>query len=76
MNIVRQLCLEYAFDKIATLNQDTPYDYNSVMQYNKYAFSKNDKPTMEPYPDPNVPFGTTTEMSKNDILRVNRLYQC
>ncbi|XP_076157830.1 hatching enzyme 1.2-like [Alosa pseudoharengus] len=68
--------LEYAFDKIATLNQNTPYDYNSVMQYHKYAFSKNNQPTMQPYPDPNVPFGTATEMSKNDILRVNRLYQC
>ncbi|XP_048112706.1 hatching enzyme 1.2-like [Alosa alosa] len=68
--------LEYAFDKIATLNQDTPYDYNSVMQYHKYAFSKNNQPTMQPYPDPNVPFGTATEMSKNDIFRVNRLYQC
>ncbi|XP_063052442.1 hatching enzyme 1.2-like [Engraulis encrasicolus] len=68
--------LEYAFDKIATLNQGTPYDYNSVMQYHKYAFSKNGEPTMEPYPDPNVPFGTATEMSENDILRVNRLYKC
>ncbi|XP_035521078.1 high choriolytic enzyme 1-like [Morone saxatilis] len=26
---------EYAFDKINTLNQGTPYDYNSVMQYSK-----------------------------------------
>ncbi|XP_031421110.1 low choriolytic enzyme-like [Clupea harengus] len=68
--------LEYAFDKIATLNQGTPYDYNSVMQYHKYAFSKNNQPTMVPYPDPNVPFATATEMTKNDILRVNRLYKC
>ncbi|KAL2093939.1 hypothetical protein ACEWY4_011251 [Coilia grayii] len=68
--------LEYAFDKINTLNQGTPYDYNSVMQYHKYAFSKNGQPTMQPYPDPNVPFGEGKEMSKNDILRVNRLYQC
>ncbi|XP_063052790.1 hatching enzyme 1.2-like [Engraulis encrasicolus] len=68
--------LAYAFDKIATLNQGTPYDYNSVMQYHKYAFSKNGQPTMQPYPDPNVPFGTAKEMSKNDILRLNRLYKC
>lgn len=26
---------EYAFDKINTLNLNTPYDYNSVMQYHK-----------------------------------------
>uniref|UniRef100_A0A3Q2VN40 Metalloendopeptidase n=1 Tax=Haplochromis burtoni TaxID=8153 RepID=A0A3Q2VN40_HAPBU len=25
----------YAFDKINTLNQNTPYDYNSVMQYHR-----------------------------------------
>ncbi|KAM9352314.1 uncharacterized protein ABDE67_007168 [Symphorus nematophorus] len=67
---------EYAFDKINTLNQGTPYDYNSVMQYSKYAFSKNNQPTMLPIPDPNVPFGTATEMSQNDITRLNRLYNC
>ena len=35
------LCLyasgwEYNFDKINTLNLDTPYDYNSVMQYHRF----------------------------------------
>ncbi|XP_011471119.1 astacin like metallo-protease isoform X1 [Oryzias latipes] len=68
--------LEYAFDKLNTLNLDTPYDYNSVMQYHRYAFSANNRPTMEPYPDPNVPFGTATQMSNNDITRLNRLYKC
>ncbi|XP_051238549.1 high choriolytic enzyme 1-like [Dicentrarchus labrax] len=67
---------EYAFDKINTLNQGTPYDYNSVMQYSKYAFSKNNQPTMVPIPDSNVDFGTATEMSQNDITRLNRLYNC
>ncbi|XP_067446894.1 hatching enzyme 1.2-like [Thunnus thynnus] len=68
--------LAYAFDKINTLNQNTPYDYNSVMQYHRYAFSANSKPTMEPIPNANVEFGTGTQMSKNDILRLNRLYKC
>ncbi|XP_076018774.1 hatching enzyme 1.2-like [Genypterus blacodes] len=67
---------EYAFDKISTLNQNTPYDYNSVMQYHKYGFSGNGKPTMVPIPNPNVQFGTGTQMSQNDIARVNRLYKC
>ncbi|XP_046720552.1 high choriolytic enzyme 1-like isoform X2 [Silurus meridionalis] len=67
---------EHNFNKKATLNQDTSYDYNSVMQYHKTAFSKNGLPTMIPIPDPNVPFGTATEMNNNDISRVNRLYQC
>ncbi|XP_037538433.1 high choriolytic enzyme 1 [Nematolebias whitei] len=68
--------LAYAFDKLNTLNMNTPYDYNSVMQYHRYAFSANNQPTMVPIPDPNVPFGTATQMSKNDIDRLNRLYKC
>ncbi|XP_042266823.1 hatching enzyme 1.2-like [Thunnus maccoyii] len=67
---------EYNFDKINTLNQNTPYDYTSIMQYHRYAFSGNGKPTMQPIPNANVDFGTSTEMSKNDILRLNRLYKC
>ncbi|KAM4573553.1 high choriolytic enzyme 1-like [Odontesthes bonariensis] len=68
--------LAYAFDKINTLNMNTPYDYNSVMQYHRYAFSANNKPTMVPIPNPNVAFGTATQMSNNDITRLNRLYKC
>lgn len=29
--------MKYNFDKIATLNQGTSYDYNSVMQYHRYV---------------------------------------
>ncbi|XP_028304058.1 high choriolytic enzyme 1-like [Gouania willdenowi] len=67
---------EYAFDKLNTLNLNTPYDYNSVMQYHKYAFSGNNQPTMVPIPNANVPFGKATQMSQNDITRLNRLYKC
>ncbi|KAM9494297.1 high choriolytic enzyme 1-like [Clarias gariepinus] len=68
--------MKYNFDKINTLNQGTPYDYNSVMQYHRTAFSKNGLPTMEPIPYSNVAVGLATEMSQNDIIRINRLYQC
>ncbi|KAB5526048.1 hypothetical protein PHYPO_G00147220 [Pangasianodon hypophthalmus] len=68
--------MKYNFDKIATLNQGTPYDYGSVMQYYRTAFSKNGQPTMEPIPDSNVVIGLAREMSQNDIIRLNRLYQC
>ncbi|CAL8404404.1 unnamed protein product [Boreogadus saida] len=67
---------KYNFNKLNTLNQGTPYDYSSVMQYERYAFSKNDQPTMIPIPNPNVPFGGSQEMSKNDIIRINNLYKC
>ncbi|XP_053178954.1 low choriolytic enzyme-like [Scomber japonicus] len=67
---------EDQFEKVKTRNLGTPYDYNSVMQYESDYFSKNGKPTMIPIPDPNVPIGKATKMSPNDILRVNRLYRC
>ncbi|KAI4800731.1 hypothetical protein KUCAC02_007107, partial [Chaenocephalus aceratus] len=65
----------YAFDKINTLNLNTPYDYNSVMQYHRYAFSRNNKPTMVPIPNANVEFDTANQMSRNDISRLNTLGQ-
>lgn len=65
---------EHNFDKVQTNNLGTPYDYNSVMQYGRFAFSRNRQPTIVPIPDPNVAIGEATEMSANDILRVNRLY--
>ncbi|XP_075994320.1 hatching enzyme 1.2-like [Genypterus blacodes] len=68
--------MEHNFRKIATLNQGTSYDYNSVMQYHRTAFSKNNQPTMVPYPNPNVSFGNAREMSRNDIARLNTLYRC
>ncbi|GLD58468.1 high choriolytic enzyme 1-like protein [Lates japonicus] len=68
--------MEHNFRKIATLNQGTPYDYNSVMQYHKYAFSRNNQPTMLPIPNSNVSFGNAKEMSRNDIARLNTLYKC
>ncbi|KAM6973287.1 high choriolytic enzyme 1-like [Aplochiton taeniatus] len=68
--------MKYNFNKIATLNQGTSYDYNSVMQYEKYAFSKNNRPTMVPIPNSNIALGRATQMSRNDIDRLNRLYQC
>ncbi|XP_076829818.1 low choriolytic enzyme-like [Brachyhypopomus gauderio] len=67
---------KHNFDKIDTLNQGTSYDYNSVMQYHKTAFSKNGQPTMVPIPNSNVAIGQATQMSQNDITRLNRLYKC
>ncbi|XP_036440041.1 low choriolytic enzyme-like isoform X2 [Colossoma macropomum] len=73
-NIIEDM--KYNFDKINTLNQGTPYDYNSVMQYFNTAFTKNGLPTMIPIPDNNVVIGQATEMSQNDIIRLQRLYEC
>ncbi|KAG7455381.1 hypothetical protein MATL_G00256030 [Megalops atlanticus] len=67
---------QHNFNKVNTTNLRTPYDYNSVMQYGRDFFSKNGKPTMIPIPDKNVEIGKAKKMSPNDILRVNRLYEC
>lgn len=44
--------------------------------HNRFAFSSNREPTIVPIPDNNVAIGRATQMSPNDILRVNRLYRC
>lgn len=66
---------EYNFHKVNTLNQETPYDYSSVMHYNRLAFSKdNSSSTMEAVPNSSTAFGTATQMNQNDIDRINLLY--
>ncbi|XP_067258340.1 six-cysteine containing astacin protease 1 [Chanodichthys erythropterus] len=65
---------EQNFDKIKTNNLETAYDYNSVMHYGRFAFSKNREPTIIPIPDGIMSIGRAEKMSSNDILRVNRLY--
>uniref|UniRef100_A0A674N1P3 Metalloendopeptidase n=1 Tax=Takifugu rubripes TaxID=31033 RepID=A0A674N1P3_TAKRU len=67
---------EHNFRRINTNNLGTPYDYNSVMHYGRFAFSRNNQPTIVPIPNPNVSIGRATQMSPNDILRINRLYGC
>jgi hypothetical protein len=71
---------EINFRKInpnATSNFGTPYDYESIMHYEKTAFSKNGKPTMVTK-DPKYrnSIGTFKVMSKGDIARINSMYQC
>ncbi|XP_015194102.2 hatching enzyme 1.2-like isoform X1 [Lepisosteus oculatus] len=73
-NVVRGM--EHNFRKINTNNLGTPYDYNSVMHYGRYAFSRNREPTIVPKPDPNVAIGRATQMDRLDVERINRLYQC
>ncbi|XP_059204247.1 high choriolytic enzyme 1-like [Centropristis striata] len=65
---------ENNFNKVQTNNLNTPYDYNSVMHFGRYAYSWNRQPTIIPIPNKNVSIGRARKMSPNDILRVNRLY--
>ncbi|KAM4630496.1 hatching enzyme 1.2-like [Polymixia lowei] len=69
---------EHNFRKVDTNNLATPYDYNSVMHYSRYAFSKQRGvlATIVPKPNASAVIGQARQMSTNDINRVNRLYQC
>uniref|UniRef100_A0A3B3TT62 Metalloendopeptidase n=1 Tax=Poecilia latipinna TaxID=48699 RepID=A0A3B3TT62_9TELE len=67
---------ENNFRKVKTNNLGTPYDFTSIMEYGKYAFSKNKLPTIVAKSNPKYDWGRATKMSTNDITRVNRLYGC
>ncbi|XP_064867915.1 high choriolytic enzyme 1-like [Oncorhynchus nerka] len=69
---------EHIFRKVETNNLMIPYDYTSVMHYGRYAFAKGygKLPTIIPKPDCSVQIGGARQMSRQDIVRVNRLYNC
>ncbi|XP_052394134.1 hatching enzyme 1.2-like isoform X2 [Carassius gibelio] len=65
------------FQKQKTNNQNTPYDYGSVLHYGKTTFSiQPGWKTIIPIPDDTVEIGQSQGMSNIDILRVNKLYGC
>ncbi len=51
-----------------------PYDYGSIMHYEKYAFSKNGQPTIVAT-HPGVTFGQRQGLSAGDILSVTDAYK-
>ncbi|XP_055850323.1 hatching enzyme 1.2 [Episyrphus balteatus] len=53
------------------------YDYNSVMHYGAYYFSKKkgEKPTVTPL-KPGIKIGQRRTLSKTDCLKINELYGC
>ncbi|CAN9507280.1 unnamed protein product [Ophioblennius macclurei] len=67
---------EKNFKKERTNNLGSHYDLNSIMQYHKYAFSKNGKPTILAKSDPTLNIGVSRAMTQSDIDRVNKLYKC
>ncbi|KAG7482453.1 high choriolytic enzyme 1-like [Solea senegalensis] len=67
---------EANFYKRNTNNLQTPYDFDSVMQYNNFAFSKNGLATIIAKNLASLYFGNAQSMSSNDIERINRLYNC
>ncbi len=70
--------MDYNFDKY-TLNEvqhlDELYDYSSVMHYGPYAFARGSEPTIVPL-TPGVQIGQRYALSKTDIIKINKLYDC
>lgn len=71
--------VEVNFNKLSTelvKTQGVTYDYNSVMHYSAYAFSRNGRPTIEPK-DRSVrssSLGQRAGLSNKDIQHANALY--
>lgn len=67
----------YNFEKQNTNNQNTPYDYSSIMHYGRTAFTiQPGLETITPIPDATVEIGQRQGLSNIDILRINKLYGC
>ncbi|KAL9956652.1 hypothetical protein ACROYT_G038161 [Oculina patagonica] len=52
------------------------YDFQSIMHYGNYLFSKNRKMTMVALKNRNMLFGQQLRLSKTDILQLNAVYDC
>ncbi|XP_018585857.1 meprin A subunit alpha-like isoform X1 [Scleropages formosus] len=73
--------LEHNFNKYDdsfVTDQNTPYDYESLMHYRPYSFNKNDSiPTITTkIPEFNNIIGQYLDFSALDVLRLNRMYNC
>merc|ERR1719452_323841 len=53
-----------------------PYDYQSVMHYGAYAFSKNGQKTIERLDECDAPLGNEVGLSQIDINKLNKMYKC
>ncbi|XP_067305559.1 meprin A subunit beta-like [Pseudorasbora parva] len=71
---------EYNFDKYGkdtTTTQGTPYDYYSVMHYDKNAFSNGNGSTIiTKRPEFQDVIGQRLDISEYDAIELNKLYKC
>ncbi|XP_040581428.1 zinc metalloproteinase nas-7-like [Lepeophtheirus salmonis] len=67
--------LEKCYNGFETMTYNLPYDYQSIMHYSAYAFSRNEKPTLTP----KVPVtigGGFHGLSGLDFQKLNLFYEC
>lgn len=77
IRIVRENIIEEYIDNFDQQLSDGKdlgeYDYNSIMHYGMYAFSKNGEKTIIPLHD-NVVIGQRKHLSEKDIAAINEMY--
>lgn len=62
------------FDQKTSSGTDVgPYDYDSIMHYDAYAFSVNNRPTIHPLRS-SVNVGQRTRLSRGDIAAIRKIY--
>jgi hypothetical protein len=52
------------------------YDFDSIMHYGKFAFSRNKKPTILAKGNPSQKLGQRNVLSASDAIQLNLLYRC
>lgn len=57
-----------------SISYNLPYDLKSLMHYQSYAFSRNQKPTITALDGTLI--GQSTAMTLLDIQRIKKMYQC
>ncbi|XP_065649630.1 hatching enzyme 1.2 isoform X3 [Hydra vulgaris] len=71
--------MKYNFDMYRDGDASTleePYDKQSIMHYDNYAFSINGSKTVESLSDSKEVLGQRTSLSETDIKQLNKYYNC
>ena len=63
-------------DESTGTTNNIPYDFDSIMHYDAYAFSRNNEPTIEPLSDTVSlgRLGQRSQLSQYDLDHVRELY--
>ncbi|KAG9328934.1 hypothetical protein JZ751_009195 [Albula glossodonta] len=66
------------YDDSFITDQNTPYDYESIMHYGPYSFNKDPRYPTITAKDPELTsvLGQYNDFSSLDLLRLNRMYNC